>query len=136
MLPEGGCIFSVIFPPVYCLASPAFLWLLWLFGFSGFCGLLASVAFWLSAPRVFSAGDVDFNADDQAAGVDDAVAVDRNDAELVPMHNPKQLELLRAAYTPEHWEKICEGSDSEDSLDEARYTNRVTHASSFRTVFP
>ena len=82
MLPEGGCIFSVIFPPVYCLASPAFLWLLWLFGFSGFCGLLASVAFWLSAPRVFSAGDVDFNADDQAAGVDDAVAVDRNDADV------------------------------------------------------
>ena len=50
-----------------------------------------------------------------------------SDVKLVPMHNPKQLELLRAAYTPEHWEKICEGLDSEDSLDEARYTNRVTH---------
>ena len=57
-----------------------------------------------------------------------------SDVKLVPMHNPKQLELLRAAYTPEHWEKICEGSDSEDSLDEARYTNRVTHASSYTLV--
>ena len=34
-------------------ASLAFWWRLWLFGFSGFCGFLASVAFWLRWPFGF-----------------------------------------------------------------------------------
>ena len=57
-----------------------------------------------------------------------------NDVKLLPIHNPKQLELLRAAYTPDHWEKICEGSDSKDSLDEAWYANRGTHTPSYSLV--
>ena len=45
------CFFLLLF--VDCLASLAFWWRLWLLGFSGVCGFLASVAFWLLWPFSF-----------------------------------------------------------------------------------